>query len=96
MLMAALDGIENQIDPGPPSERNLYELTDAERADIRQTPDSLDGALRALEQDHAFLLKGNVCTEDVIRYWIKYKMEHEVNALRSRPHPYEFCLYFDL
>ena len=96
MLMAALDGIENKIDPGEPMDRNLYELTDAELAEIQHTPESLDAALRALEVDHDFLLKGDVFTHDVIRYWIKYKMENEVDALRSRPHPYEFCLYFDL
>ena len=63
---------------------------------IGRTPASLEGALEALEKDHEFLLIGGVFTEDVIRYWIKYKMENEVAALRSRPHPYEFCLYFDI
>ncbi|MFH1748131.1 MAG: type I glutamate--ammonia ligase [Planctomycetota bacterium] len=96
ILMAALDGIENQIDPGEPIDRNLYELSETERARIKHTPASLEGALEALQADHEFLLKGEVFTEDVIRYWIAYKMENEVNALRSRPHPYEFCLYFDL
>lgn len=96
ILMAALDGIENKIDPGPPVDKMLYELAPAEKADIGRTPVSLEGALEALERDHEFLLKENVFTQDVIHYWIKYKMENEVAALRSRPHPYEFCLYFDV
>jgi glutamine synthetase len=96
IMMAALDGIQNKIDPGPPTDRNLYELSDAEKAEIKHTPGSLEEALRALERDHDYLLKGDVFTEDVIRYWIKYKMDNEVDALRTRPHPYEFCLYFDI
>jgi glutamine synthetase len=96
IMMAALDGIENKIDPGPPVDENLYGLSAERLADIGQTPVSLEGALQALQKDHAFLLKGGVFTEDVIRYWIKYKMDHEVAPLRSRPHPYEFCLYFDI
>jgi glutamine synthetase len=96
IMMAALDGIKNKIDPGPPMDKNLYELTPEEKAEIRHTPASLEEALTSLEQDHEYLLRGDVFTEDVIRYWIAYKMDNEVNALRSRPHPYEFCLYFDL
>ena len=96
IMMAALDGIENRIDPGPPVDENLYSLPAERLADIGQTPASLEGALQELGKDHEFLLKGGVFTEDVIRYWIKYKMENEVAPLRSRPHPYEFCLYFDI
>jgi glutamine synthetase len=96
IMMAALDGIQNKIDPGPPVDENLYSLPAERLADIGQTPASLEGALQELRKDHEFLLKGGVFTEDVIRYWIKYKMENEVAALRSRPHPYEFCLYFDI
>ncbi len=96
IMMAALDGIQNKIDPGPAVDQNLYELSPEELADIGQTPVSLEGALQALDADHEFLLKGDVFTEDVIRYWIKYKMDNEVAPLRSRPHPYEFCLYFDI
>jgi glutamine synthetase len=96
IMMAALDGIENQLDPGPPVDENLYSLPPERLADIGRTPASLEGALQDLQKDHEFLLKGGVFTEDVIRYWVKYKMENEVAALRSRPHPYEFCLYFDI
>ena len=57
---------------------------------------SLDEALDGLEKDHEFLLKGDVFTEDVIDTWIEYKRENEVDAIRLRPHPYEFALYFDI
>nr|CAI78835.1 glutamine synthetase [uncultured bacterium] len=96
ILMAALDGIENRLDPGPAVDENLYEMSPERVAEIGQTPTSLEGALDALGRDHQFLLKGGVFTEDVIHYWIQYKMDNEVNQLRSRPHPYEFCLYFDI
>ncbi len=96
MLMAAIDGIRNQIDPGPPMDKSLYDLEPEEYENIRSTPVDLDQALVALEQDHAFLLEGGVFTEDVIHYWIRYKQQNEVNALRLRPHPFEFCMYFDI
>ncbi len=60
-----------------------------------KAPGSLDAALNALEKDHAFLLKGDVFTSDVISTWLDYKRENEVDAIRLRPHPYEFALYFD-
>ncbi|HXU06120.1 MAG TPA: type I glutamate--ammonia ligase, partial [Polyangia bacterium] len=60
-----------------------------------KAPGSLDESLKALERDHAFLLKGDVFTSEVIQTWIDYKRENEVDALRLRPHPYEFALYFD-
>ena len=56
---------------------------------------SLDASLDALEKDHAFLLKGDVFTEDVVTTWIDYKRHAEVDSLRLRPHPYEFALYYD-
>ena len=61
-----------------------------------KTPGSLDEALDALQQDHEFLLHGDVFTKDVIETWIGYKRENEVDAIRLRPHPYEFCLYYDI
>ena len=53
-------------------------------------------ALDALRDDHEFLLKGDVFTEDVLETWIDYKMENEVTALDLRPHPWEFALYYDI
>jgi glutamine synthetase len=96
LLMAGLDGIQNKIDPGEPHDMNLYELSKEEAAKIRTVPGSLDASLAALEKDHDFLLKGDVFTKDVIDVWIDYKRTQEVDALRMRPHPYEFHMYFDI
>ena len=96
MLMAALDGIENKTDPGQPLDVNLYDLDPAQAAEIPQTPGTLDEALNNLRDDHDYLLKGDVFTQDVIDTWIDYKMENEVDALRLRPHPYEFVMYYDI
>jgi glutamine synthetase len=96
MTMAAIDGIENKIDPGEPMDKDIYHLSEKEYATIGSAPASLEEALLELESDHDFLLKGGVFTADVIHYWIKYKRDNEVDAIRMRPHPYEFCMYFDI
>ena len=96
MLMAGLDGIENKIDPGDPVDKNIYDLPPEEAANIKATPGSLEEALDALEADHEFLLKGDVFTQDVIDVWLDYKRTEEVDAIRLRPHPYEFHLYYDI
>jgi glutamine synthetase len=95
MLMAMLDGIEHKTDPGEPLDRDIYEMTREELAGTRKTPGSLEEALHALEEDHAFLTRGDVFTDDLIQTWIDYKRENEVDPLRLRPHPYEFYLYYD-
>jgi len=94
-LMAGLDGIANKIDPGKPMDKDLYELPPEEARDIKQLPGSLDVVLDLLEQDNAFLRKGDVFTKDLIDTWIDYKRKNEVDAIRLRPHPWEFALYFD-
>jgi len=96
MLMAGLDGIEKRIDPGEPLDKDIYGMSKAELKDVPKMPGSLDEALDALEKDHEFLLKGNVFSKDVLETWIEYKREKEVDALRLRPHPKEFELYFDV
>ena len=96
MLMAGLDGIKNKIDPGQPIDKDIYELEPAEKAQIKSTPGSLGEVLDALEKDHAFLLKGNVFTADLIENWIGYKRKNELDAVSLRPHPYEFHLYYDI
>jgi len=96
ILMAVLDGIENRIDPGEPLDKDIYGLPPEELADIPSAPGSLEEALDALKKDHAFLLKGDVFTQDVIDTWIEYKTKNEVNAVKLRPHPHEFFLYFDI
>jgi glutamine synthetase len=96
ILMAGLDGIKNGWDPGPPLDKtNLFELSPDELANIPTVAQSLDGSLRALEEDHDFLLEGGVFTPDVLETWIRWKYENDVDAVRMRPHPYEFQLYFD-
>ncbi|MBC8199492.1 MAG: type I glutamate--ammonia ligase [Desulfobacterales bacterium] len=96
ILMAVLDGIENRIDPGEPLDKDIYSLPPEELANIPSAPGSLEEALAALKEDHAFLLKGDVFTQDVIDTWIEYKTENEVNPIKLRPHPHEFFLYFDI
>ncbi len=96
MLMAGLDGILNRIDPGPPMDVDLYELSPEEARHVRQVPGSLEESLRALEEDHEFLLRGGVFTEDLIETWIAYKRKREVDYIRLRPHPSEFYLYYDV
>ncbi|PYO76787.1 MAG: type I glutamate--ammonia ligase [Gemmatimonadetes bacterium] len=95
MLMAGLDGIRSRIDPGQPMDKDRYELEPADAESIKQVPGSLSETLDALEADHAFLLEGNVFTPDLIETWIDYKRTKEVDAMRLRPHPYEFYLYYD-
>jgi len=95
ILMAALDGIENEIDPGEPMDRDIYEMTPEELAGTRKTPGSLEEAIAALESDHDFLLKGGVFTPDLIEAWVKWKKERELTPIHLRPHPYEFHLYYD-
>ena len=96
MLMAGLDGIENKIEPPEPVDKDLYELEPEEAAKIKFLPGSLEQALDALENDHQFLLKGDVFTPDLIETWLSYKRKKELDAIRLRPHPYEFALYFDI
>ena len=96
MLMAGLDGIQNRLDPGQPIDKNLYDLPPAEAKQVKSTPGSLEQALDALEADHAFLLRRDVFTKDVIETWLGYKRDKEIDAIRLRPHPYEFHLYYDI
>jgi glutamine synthetase len=95
-LMAGLDGITNHIDPGDPLDKDLYDLEPEEAAGIKSTPGSLGEVLDALEQDHDWLLRGEVFTPDVVETWVKYKRERELAPVNLRPVPYEFFLYFDL
>jgi glutamine synthetase len=96
VLMAAIDGIQNKIHPGQPLDKDIYDLKPEEMQDVPKTPVSLEAALQALKDDHEYLMLGDVFTEDVIDTWIWYKTEKEVEALRQRPHPYEFAMYYDI
>ena len=96
MLMAGLDGIENKMDPGQPLDKDTYELDPEQISGIASMPGSLEDALDALQRDYAFLLKGDVFTEELLRTYVDYKRSKEVDAIRLRPHPYEFALYYDI
>jgi glutamine synthetase len=96
MLMAGLDGIQNKIMPPAPMDKDLYDLEPEDLAKVAKAPGSLDVVLDALEKDHDFLLKGDVFTPDVIDVWLDYKRSKEVDAIRLRPHPWEYALYFDI
>jgi len=94
MLMAGLDGIQRQLDPGDPLDRNLFALEAQEEAQLRRVPGSLEQALDALEADHEFLLQGDVFTVDVLEHWVGAKRE-EIAEARTRPTPFEYLQYFD-
>jgi glutamine synthetase len=96
LMMAGLDGITNRIDPGEPLDKDIYDLPPEELANVPSTPGSLEEAIRALANDHEYLLKGDVFTEDVIETWINYKMEKEIKPMAQQPHPFEFGLYYDV
>jgi glutamine synthetase len=95
MMLAGLDGIEKKIHPGEPLDKDIYALSPEELKDVPHVPGSLDEALDALRRDHEFLLKGDVFSADVIDTWLDYKTTKEVDAVRLRPHPLEFALYYD-
>ena len=96
MLLAGIDCIQNRIHPGEPLDKDIYHLSPEELKDVPSLPGLLDESLKALENDHDFLLKGDVFSPQLIERWIRYKREKEIDALRLRPHPLEFALYFDV
>ena len=96
MLMAGLDGVAKKIEPPDPVDEDLFDLPAEELAKVGQVPSSLEEALQALEDDQAFLKEGGVFTEDLIETWIDYKKLNEIDAVRLRPHPWEFMLYYDI
>ncbi|ACG56823.1 glutamine synthetase, type I [Hydrogenobaculum sp. Y04AAS1] len=95
ILMAAIDGIENKLNPGEPFDKDIYSLPPEELQNIPQLPGSLEESLKTLEEDYEFLLKGGVFTEEFIQMWIESKKE-EINKMKFTPHPLEFELYFDI
>jgi glutamine synthetase len=96
LVMAGLDGVLNKIDPGEPLDKDIYDLSPEEMKAVPSMPSSLEEALSAIEDDHAFLLKGDVFTEELLENYINYKRKNEADAVRLRPHPYEFALYYDI
>jgi glutamine synthetase len=96
MTMAGLDGVLNKIDPGEPLDKDIYDLSPEEMSHVPSMPGSLEEALDCMENDHEFLLKGDVFTEELLETFINYKRKNEADAVRLRPHPYEFALYYDI
>jgi glutamine synthetase len=96
MTMAGLDGVLNKIDPGEPLDKDIYDLSPEELRHVPSMPGSLEEALNCLEESHGFLLKGDVFTEELLEAFIDYKRKNEADAVRLRPHPYEFALYYDI
>ena len=96
MLMAGLDGIQNRIEPPSPVDKDIYDLPPEELRNLPSVPASLEAALAALEADHDFLLSGGVFSEGLIETWVDYKRVREIDAIRLRPHPYEFYLFYDV
>ncbi|MEK6935064.1 MAG: type I glutamate--ammonia ligase [Nanoarchaeota archaeon] len=96
ILMAGIDGIKNKINPGEPLDKDIYKLKDEEKMKIKSVPSSFEESLNELENDHKFLLNGNVFTNDLIETWIDYKRKNEISQVRLRPHPWEYHLYFDI
>jgi glutamine synthetase len=95
LMLAGLDGIKRGLDPGEPLDADIYEVAPEVLASIGTVPSSLEGSLDALEADHSFLLDGDVFTPGLIEAYVRYKREQEVDAIRMRPHPWEFALYHD-
>ncbi|KUO59846.1 glutamine synthetase [bacterium BRH_c32] len=96
ILMAGIDGIVNRIEPGEPLDKDIYDMSPEDLKEVPSTPESLGAALKALADDHEYLLKGDVFTEDVIHTWINYKIEKEIKPMALRPTPHEFELYYDV
>lgn len=95
MMLAGLDGIQNQIHPGEAMDQDLYELSEQAASAIPTVCHSLDQALEALDQDRGFLCVGDVFTDDLIDGYINLKME-QVTRLRMSTHPVEFDMYYSL
>jgi glutamine synthetase len=96
LMMAGLDGVLNKIHPGEPLDKDIYDLSPEEMKSVPSMPSSLEEALDCLEEDHEFLLKGDVFNQDLLEAFIDYKRKSEADAIRLRPHPYEFALYYDI
>ena len=93
LLMAGIDGIENKIEAGEAADKNLYDLPPEEEAMIPTVAENLEVALNALKEDHAFLLKGDVFSKEMIDDYIALKMQ-EVQRMNEAVHPLEFEMYY--
>jgi glutamine synthetase len=96
ILMAGVDGVLNKIHPGEALDKNIYDLPPDEAKRVPRACGSLDESIKALQTDHKFLLREGVFSEDLIETWIEWKVKNEIDAIRLRPHPYEFLMYGDV
>src|ERR1700689_1934600 len=83
MMMAGLDGVINKVDPGEPLDKDIYDLSPEEMKYVPSMPASLEEALSCLEDDHAFLLKGDVFSEEMLETFIAYKRKNKADAIRQ-------------
>ena len=95
MMMAGLDGIRNRIDPGDPTDTDIYELSPEEIGNIPAVPTSMEEAVEALGEDHDYLLEGGVFTQDVIDHYIAFKQQ-ESRDVFLHPVPAEFFHYYHI
>jgi len=96
LLLAGIDGIINKIEPGEPIDKDIYHLSDAEKKNIKQAPETFEIALHSLENDNDYLKQGDTFSDELIKTWIDYKMNKEIKEVQLRPHPYEFHLYYEV
>ena len=96
IMLAGLDGVINKIEPGEPIDKDIYHLSDADKKNIKQAPESLEISLHSLENDNDYLKAGGTFTDELIKTWVDYKMNKEIKEVQLRPHPYEFHLYYEV
>jgi glutamine synthetase len=92
-MMAGIDGILRQIDPGEAMDRNLYDLPAEQIDELPTVCRTLEEALDALDEDRGFLLEGEVFTDDLIDAHLALKRA-EIEAVERVPHPVEYQLYY--
>jgi glutamine synthetase len=93
MLMAGLDGIKNKLNPGEPTDKDLYDLPPKELKKIPTVCGSLREAIGYLDKDREFLKAGGVFDDDFIDSYIELKMS-EIIRFEHTPHPVEFEMYY--
>ena len=96
MLMAVVDGIQNKIHPGDPTDKDIYELPESEKKSIPSTCSSLEEAISELKKDTSWLTKGNVFSPEMIDAYIDYRIQSEIMEVHQRPNPHEYELYYNV
>ena len=95
LIMAMVDGIKNQIDPGPAMDKNIYELPAEELDKLVSTCSSQEEAIKELENDGDWLKAGDVFSDGMLDAYIGHRKENEIEPLKLRPNPFEYKLYYD-